>query len=42
MALAMFEDPMAALSVLEGRHNVELLVTGVIFALGNRMALRWH
>jgi hypothetical protein len=32
--VAMFEDPMAALSVLGGRHNVELLITGVIFALG--------
>jgi hypothetical protein len=32
--VAMFEDPMAALSVLEGRHNVGLLITGVIFALG--------
>jgi DNA-binding NtrC family response regulator len=32
--VATFEDPMAALSVLEGRHNVELLITGVIFALG--------
>ena len=32
--VAMFEDPMAALSVLEGRHNVELLITGVMFALG--------
>ena len=32
--VAMFEDPMAALAVLEGRHNVELLITRVIFASG--------
>ncbi len=35
----MFEDPVAALSVLEGRHNVELLITGVIFALGKQNGL---
>ena len=32
--VAMFDDPVAARSVLEGRRNVELLITGVIFALG--------
>jgi hypothetical protein len=37
--VAIFEDPMAALSVLEGRHHVELLITGVIFAL---VSIREH
>ena len=32
--VAMFEDPMAALTVLEGRHNVELLITRIAFSPG--------